>query len=286
MDVEVTLFSPVPIGNDTTRPSIAPIDDIEVDGGAPSPVYFVVRASDDRDDSPTVTCRNPSGSIVVSGSVFPVGPTLVTCTAKDDANPANESLARTFTITVVKLLPFVFSVVVDGEPAERNDGRVELVLGGDAFVEVGGFQAGSTVAARMHSTPIEIGTAPVTGTGTATIRFTVPDVATGPHHLELTGLAPGGGVRQIVIPVEVIAQVPAPTTTVPAAPATPTTVPATPIPVAPAPAVPAGAGQPAAVPTGGLPQTGSDPAAMIAGALVLLMVGLVLAAAARRRRAW
>ncbi len=264
LDVEVKLFSPVPIGNDTTRPSIAPIDDIEVYAGAPSPVYFVVRASDDRDDSPTITCRNPAGSIVVSGSSFPAGSTLVTCTAEDDASPANVSLARAFTITVIQLSSIGYSVVVDGETAGSNDGQVELVPGGKTVVEVGGFLAGTTVAGTFHSTPIDLGSAPVTGAGIVTIGFTVPDVVAGPHHLELTGFAPDGSTRQVVIPVTVVSPSGSPNPQ-----PTPGSVPGSP-------------GVPTA-PTGVLPRTGADPTRPLTTALMLLGIGVALVAVTRRR---
>jgi hypothetical protein len=250
--VEVKLFSPLPVGNDTIRPSLAPIDDITVFGAAPTPVYFTTSASDDRDDSPTVTCTTAAGSIVVSGSAFAAGETEVSCTAADDAGPPNVSLPRTFTVTVIQLATYQF--VVDGRTVASDDGTVELDPGSVVVIDEGGFLAGSPVAGRMHSTPIPLGTATAAADGTVSLTFTMPAVAAGRHHLELTGVAPDGSSRQVVIPLDVRESAPqaTPGTTVPPAP------------------------------NATLPRTGTDLASLTALAAMLIAVGCAL----RRRQRW
>jgi hypothetical protein len=198
--VEVKLFTPLPVGNDTVKPSIAPIDDITIYAAAPTPAYFTVKASDDRDDSPTVTCTNPAGTVVTSGSSFPAGPTVVTCTAADDASPANMSTPRSFTVTVISLT--TIPVSINGTSA-GPDGTVALPVGATTNVSAGGFAAGSQVLATLHSTPIQVGDALAGDDGTVTFTFMLPAVDPGLHHLELTGVAPDGGDLQIVIPVVV-----------------------------------------------------------------------------------
>lgn len=78
---------------DTTAPTITTPGNIVVDtpsaGGAV--VTYAATAEDDRDDSPSLDCVPPSGS------VFPIGLTTVNCTAKDDAG--NNSTAS-FTVRV------------------------------------------------------------------------------------------------------------------------------------------------------------------------------------------
>ena len=49
----------------------------ELTGPAGRTVSFTVTACDDRDPAPSVVCTQPSGSF------FPLGTTLVTCTATD-----------------------------------------------------------------------------------------------------------------------------------------------------------------------------------------------------------
>jgi hypothetical protein len=61
-------------------------------GGMPGEIVtFSVTATDDHDSSPSVVCVPPSGSL------FPRGTTLVTCTATDDSG--NQSVS-TFPVTV------------------------------------------------------------------------------------------------------------------------------------------------------------------------------------------
>lgn len=76
----------------------------ECDSGAGALVNFNVAAADACDPKPTITCEPPSGS------VFPMGATLVTCRAKDAAG--NESTC-TFTVTVRDSTPPVLTCPKD-----------------------------------------------------------------------------------------------------------------------------------------------------------------------------
>jgi hypothetical protein len=78
---------------DTTPPVLTVPGGIVVDATSPAgaAVAFAVTATDDQDPHPTVAC-SPS-----SGSVFPIGPTSVHCTATD---ASGNSAAASFTILV------------------------------------------------------------------------------------------------------------------------------------------------------------------------------------------
>ncbi len=82
-------------GLDTVAPTIScppPVFEFDALGSAPGePVSFTVTAEDDHDLSPDVVCTPPSGS------TFPRGTTLVTCTATDASG--NEASCQ-FTVTV------------------------------------------------------------------------------------------------------------------------------------------------------------------------------------------
>ena len=65
---------------------------IQVTSNNPSPVTFSITATDDIDGILTPTCSN------TSGSNFPIGVTIVTCTATDAAGNSN---SKSFTITVI-----------------------------------------------------------------------------------------------------------------------------------------------------------------------------------------
>ena len=93
---------------DVTDPVITCPADSSVNadaGGCDAVVTFTApTATDNCDPSPTVVCVPPSGS------VFPAGPTLVTCTATDACGNSSEC---TFTVTVDSVN--AFSVVVELE---------------------------------------------------------------------------------------------------------------------------------------------------------------------------
>ena len=100
---------------DVTAPVIVVPADITVTTSAAAgiAVPFAVSATDDVDAAPAVTCAPPSGSI------FPVGETVVACSSVDAAgNPAT----RTFKVTVIRPSTMVLTLTVTqqgaaGQPA-------------------------------------------------------------------------------------------------------------------------------------------------------------------------
>jgi serine protease len=81
-------------GVDTTPPVLTVPGPLTVNATSPqgAVVTFSATATDDVDPSPTVTCAP------TSGSVFPIGTTSVSCTARDDAG---NSTSGSFTVTVI-----------------------------------------------------------------------------------------------------------------------------------------------------------------------------------------
>ena len=91
---------------DTTPPTLTLPADMIVDSTstAGAPVTFSATATDIVDPSPVVTC------VPASGSVFPLGTTTVTCTARD---ASNKTTTGHFTITVQDKIPPVLTVPAD-----------------------------------------------------------------------------------------------------------------------------------------------------------------------------
>ena len=79
---------------DTTRPVITVPEDITVEATSPdgATVSFEVSAQDDEDGPTDVECDHNSGE------TFPIGETVVTCSAEDLAG--NRADDKSFTITV------------------------------------------------------------------------------------------------------------------------------------------------------------------------------------------
>jgi len=120
---------------DWTAPVVAPVDDIEVtagsgdDGGTSNDrtrpgavVDFDVSASDNLDSAPQITCTPPSGSF------FPLGATLVTCTALDASG--NPSSPVSFTVTVTPPPPDAADVDLAYDPTDDGIAVTET-HGGD-----------------------------------------------------------------------------------------------------------------------------------------------------------
>ena len=87
---------------DTTPPTVTVPSDITASPTSTSGanVVFTATATDAVDAAPVVTCVSQSGSPLASGSLFPIGTTTVSCTARDASN--NVSAAKTFSVTVGK----------------------------------------------------------------------------------------------------------------------------------------------------------------------------------------
>lgn len=101
---------------DTTAPVIAPHDDVTAIGNSVGATvsYTVPTSTDDIDGPVTVSCTPPPGSL------FPLGTTVVTCTAHDAAG--NNATATTFNV-IVSLPPDTNAPVI----APHDD----ITVGGD-----------------------------------------------------------------------------------------------------------------------------------------------------------
>lgn len=124
---------------DTVAPTIAPHEDITVPSNTVGKVvtYTNPTATDNVDASVAVSCTPPSGSF------FPVGPTVVTCTAQDAAG--NAAVPTTFTVT-----PVPTPVTIASQPDESflctpdwencftgGLGQVEIPLGAGSGLGAG-----------------------------------------------------------------------------------------------------------------------------------------------------
>ncbi len=105
---------------DTRAPRITTPGDFVVISADPvgAAVPYIVSATDNVDDDPTVTCEPPSGS------TFPIGATTVTCTATDSAG--NTAVAS-FTVTV--LVPFDLGLVLSSSGGVDTRTGVATVRG-------------------------------------------------------------------------------------------------------------------------------------------------------------
>jgi hypothetical protein len=101
---ETTTASFVVKVEDTTPPTLCPLPNIQTGtgSGAGAFVSFATCASDLVDGSDPVICDHPSGSF------FPVGNTVVTCTATDNAG--NTSAPSVFTVSVGDTTPPVLTL--------------------------------------------------------------------------------------------------------------------------------------------------------------------------------
>jgi hypothetical protein len=101
----------VDAGSDTTAPTITGQNlTLLASGPDGARVFFPVAVADDYDPEPTVTYSQPSGSL------FPVGDTLVTVTATDAAGNRSEA---SFTVTVRQMDFAVTDLVVAGGSTHR-----------------------------------------------------------------------------------------------------------------------------------------------------------------------
>jgi hypothetical protein len=111
--------------HDTTPPDLCPLSDIEVGStsGAGAFVTFSTCAKDLVDGSVGVNCDHPSGSF------FPIGKTLVTCTATDRHD--NRSPPSQFVISVGDATPPVLKLpgTVTAFATSRRGARVSYVVG-------------------------------------------------------------------------------------------------------------------------------------------------------------
>ena len=174
----------------------------EATSGNGAGVTFVPIVTDNCDPNPTVTCVPPSGS------VFPIGVTTVTCTARDAAgNPPNE---RQFTVTVRDTTPPAITTC----PTNRNlslgancrvplpDLRPELVAS-----DVGGLLTitqtptpGTAMMVAGHSFPVTFTVSDPalnTTTCTATVTLqdtTAPTLQCPPADLVVEATSPAGAV--------------------------------------------------------------------------------------------
>jgi hypothetical protein len=122
----------------------------------------------------------------VSGSLFGVGTTTVTCRATDQSGNVR---TRPITVTVVAST-FVSAPVVSG--------------GATVIIEAGGFQPNSSVVVTVFSDPTFVGVFETDSEGRIRIELPLPEgLPEGSHDVVVSGLAPGGGPMQFVQPLVV-----------------------------------------------------------------------------------
>jgi hypothetical protein len=189
---------------DSTPPTMTQPPDLEVSAKIPTDgtvrVYF---------DNPTAYDGSIRLSAVCSpgsGSLFPVGVTTVTCTARDRAG---NTRTRTFKVTVIST-----------NASRSFIPATDLV----AAVSGTGFAANTMAGMWVRSSPVFLGLFPTDAEGRVTVNVALPpDLPPGEHTLILEGMAPDGGARQVVQPIVVVGpptDTP-PTSTVPPSPTTP-----------------------------------------------------------------
>ena len=175
------------IGNappDTIRPTFSPNPppDVTVNqdvAGGEGRVSYVLPSATDRRDSTSASFAAHVSCSPAPGSVFPVGTTTVSCTARD---AADNTRSTSFRLTLVDSTP--------------DAPLVPLVLAGDTSRTGGGGYAGSSgFTVTLFSKPRVLlrGTVPDDGVVDVAVRVP-PSLPPGVHTLVVSGTAPDGGV--------------------------------------------------------------------------------------------
>jgi hypothetical protein len=160
---------------DTTPPAVTPPADVVAEATGPTGAAVTfggATAADDVDGTDPVSCSGPGG--LVSGSVFPLGATTVTCTARDAAGNVGSA---TFTVTVVDTTPPVLTVPGSVSADATGPGGAALSYGTTASDLVDGVIV--PVCSPPSGSTFPIGDTAVTCTATdahgnaATAGFTV-----------------------------------------------------------------------------------------------------------------
>jgi hypothetical protein len=146
---------------DTTAPVVSPHADETREATASSGAavtYALPGATDNLDPTPTVTCAP------ASGSSFPIGSTVVTCTAKDDFNNTGTG---TFNVIVADTTPPVVSVPASKTVEANGPG------GSTSSYEVSASDLGEPVSpGRISCSPASGSNFPL---GTSTVTCTATD---------------------------------------------------------------------------------------------------------------
>jgi len=125
------LAGPDPFARDATPPTLSLPDDITVDGLMPSGtlVGYTAVAEDGLDGPVDLTCLPPPGR------VFPIGTTMVTCIAGDEAGNSGEGSFRILVKGASRQLEDARAVVAThGEAGSGLDGNLAAIMG---FVTAG-----------------------------------------------------------------------------------------------------------------------------------------------------
>ena len=152
---------------DTTAPTIAGSPSASVDAAGPEGAvvtYALPTASDAVDGAVAVSCAP------ASGTTFPVGTTLVTCTARD---AAGNTATSTGTVAVLDRVPPTLTV-----PPPLTVAATSAVGIAASDPRVASFLASATATDAITAAPSVTNDAPaVLPVGTTTVRFTASDAS-------------------------------------------------------------------------------------------------------------
>ncbi len=129
----------------------------EAVGPSGATASFLVSAMDLADTTPTVSCTLPSGDPVTAATVFPVGTTLVNCTATDDSG---NTASASFNVTVT-----------DTTPPVANNGAITVAEDGSGPAPL--FASDIVVTSLSYSI--------VTGPAHGTLSGTAPNLVYTPN---------------------------------------------------------------------------------------------------------
>jgi uncharacterized repeat protein (TIGR01451 family) len=110
---------------DTQKPALTlpASQTVNATSDAGAPVSFTVTATDNC-GTPSVVCTNQNSQVVTSGATFPIGTTVVTCTATDGSG--NQS-AGSFSITALPLADLAINLAASPIPV-RNKQNLTYTL--------------------------------------------------------------------------------------------------------------------------------------------------------------
>jgi hypothetical protein len=127
---------------------------------------------------------------------------LVSVFAVDSAGHSGTPARVQSGVVVAPAIPSAVPTKDDGDITGANGPISKVTAGQKLTLKGSGFAPNSTVRLTVFSTPVDLGTTVVDGSGAFSIQVTIPaGLANGTHHLVASGVDANGNVRNLVTEV-------------------------------------------------------------------------------------